>query len=303
MGHDFIKYEGSCEQFNDFHIWVLRHFFVKESLALETAKRSTDITELRKFFEAWDWVGTGVVTNTDFSSYIFGSRARWRLALDLLQWAGDRIAEFGEQIPLPYLEAHINRRDKVTCTAPLPTKPLLIGVGRICRLLASHEPSETSLRAMQVLGAIGIEAYLSRNGIADPDLESYIWHLWEITSTTRLPVWDGECTRLCDRLVARLASEKAEHLRHLCNAACEITASQMYTVYKPDKAAAHLRDVSRLSGLDLESLAASELFCRHAPGPDGWGEPVPQNLVHEWKELAQQIAAGNSHRAGPSSSS
>jgi len=265
---------------------------------METAKPSLDATELRKFFEAWDWLGCGVVTNTDFSSYISGSRARWRLALDLLQGAGDRIAEFGEQIPLPYLEAHINRPRVVTCKAPLPTKRLLIGLGRVCRLLASHEPTETSLRAMQVLGAIGIETYLSRNGIADPELEAYIWHLWEITSTTKLPVWDGERTRLRDRLVARLASEKAEHLRHLCNAAYEITASQMYTIYNPDKAAACLRDVSRLSGLDLESLAASELFCRHAPGPHGWGEPVPQNLVHEWKEVAQQVAASTRGHAG-----
>jgi hypothetical protein len=81
--------------------------------------------------------------NTDFSPFISGSHARWRLTLDLLQRAGDRIAEFEEQIPLLYLEAHINRhRPTVTCTAPLPTKGLLIGIGRICKLLSSHEPSE-----------------------------------------------------------------------------------------------------------------------------------------------------------------
>jgi hypothetical protein len=292
MGHDFIKYEGSYEQFHDFDIWVLRHFFVRESQALETAKSSLETTELRKFFESWDWIGCGVVMNTDFSQFIAGNRTRWRLALDLLQRAGDRIAEFEGHIPLPYLEAHINGRDKVTCTAPLPTKRLLVGIGRICRLL--HEPRVPSLRAMQVLGAIGIEGYLSRNGIADPDLESYIWHLWEVTSTTDLPEWSANCTRVCDRLVARLASEKTEHLRHLCNAAYEIGASQMYTIYQPDRAAAFLRDVSRRSDVDLESPAASELFCRHAPGPDGWGQPVPQYLVHEWKEMAQQIAAGRS---------
>lgn len=141
MGHDFIKYEARCERFNDFDIWVLRHFLVKESQALETAKPSLDTTELRRFFEGWDWLCCGVVTNTDFSSYISGSQARWQLALGLLQSAGDRIAEFEEQIPLSYLQAHINRPRMVTCTAPLPTKRLLIGIGRICRLLASHEPS------------------------------------------------------------------------------------------------------------------------------------------------------------------
>jgi hypothetical protein len=156
MGHDFIKYEGSHERFHDFDLWVLRHFFVKESRALETAKPSLDTPELRKFFESWDWLCPGVVTGTDFSQLISGSHARWRLALDLLQKAGDRIAEFGEQIPLPYLEAHINRRDKVTCTAPLPTKRLLIGIGRICRLLSNYEPStrEPAPPAMKLWEAV-----------------------------------------------------------------------------------------------------------------------------------------------------
>lgn len=140
MGHDFIKYEGSYEQFNDFDLWVLRHFFVKESRALETAQPSPDTVELRKFFEGWDWLCPGVVMNTDFSPYISGSHARWRLTLQLLQRAGDRIAEFGEHIPVPYLEAHINR-PTVCCKVPLPTKPLLVDIGRICRLLCSHEPS------------------------------------------------------------------------------------------------------------------------------------------------------------------
>src|SRR6267142_954397 len=163
--------------------------------------------------------------------------------------------------------------------------------------------TQPSLRAMQVLGAIGIEAYCVRNGINDPELESYIKHLWKIASTTHLPDWSRECTRLCDRLVARLASEEKEQLRHLCNAGYEIAESQMYTTYKPDRAARFLHEVSNLSEVDLESLAASELFCRHVAGPHGWGEPVPQSLVQEWKDLAQQIAAGKSHRVGPSSNS
>jgi hypothetical protein len=141
---------------------------------------------------------------------------------------------------------------------------------------------------MQVLAAIGMEDYCSRNGISDPDLDSYIRHLWKITSTTDLPDWSGECTRLCDRVIERLSSEKKDHLRQLCNAAYEITGSQMYTIYKPERAARDLHEVSVLSGADLESLAVSQLFCRHVPGLNGWGEPVPLSLVQEWEELAQQ---------------
>jgi len=140
MGHDFIKYENGYERFNDFDLWVLRHFFVKEAQVFEAARPSLDTTELRKFFEGWDWLCPGVVMDTDFSPFISGNHDRWRLTLDLLQSAGDRIAEFEGHIPPPYLEAHINLHRKVTCRAPLPTKDLLIGIGRICRLLGS-EPS------------------------------------------------------------------------------------------------------------------------------------------------------------------
>lgn len=112
------------------------------SQALQTANPSLNATELRKFFEDWDWLCPGVVMNTDFSLYISGSHARWRLALDLLQRAGDRIAEFDEHIPLPYLETHINRHGPtVCCKVPLATKPLLVDIGRICKLLCTHEPS------------------------------------------------------------------------------------------------------------------------------------------------------------------
>src|SRR6266496_2993964 len=133
--------------------------------------------------------------------------------------------------------------------------------------------TQPSLRAMQVLAAIGMEVYCSRNLISDPELDSYIRHLWKITSTTNLPDWSEECTRLCDRVIARLALEKKDHLRRLCNAAYEITGSQMYTIYKPEQAARDLHDVCLLSGVDLESLAASELCCRHVPGKQGWESP------------------------------
>jgi hypothetical protein len=142
MGHDFIKYEGNHERFNDFDLWALRHFFVNEAQALQAAQPSPDTTELCKFFEAWDWLCPGVVTGTDFSTFISSNHARWLLTLQLLQSAGDRIAEFGEHIPLPYLETHINRRaPTVRCTRPLPTKGFLVAIGRICKLLGRYEPS------------------------------------------------------------------------------------------------------------------------------------------------------------------
>ena len=64
MGHDFIKYEERRERFNDFDLWILRHFFLEPSRSLEEACPSSDTKGLREFFEAWDWSvrGHGLVT-------------------------------------------------------------------------------------------------------------------------------------------------------------------------------------------------------------------------------------------------
>jgi len=140
MGHDLIKYEAHHEVFHDFHLWLLRHFFVEQSRALENAQPSKDRTELRKFFEDWDWLCPGVVVGTDFSLFISRSHARWELMFQLLQRAGDRIAGFGDDIPLSYLEEHINLQWLAYCTKAQPTKPFLVDIGRICKLLEKYEP-------------------------------------------------------------------------------------------------------------------------------------------------------------------
>jgi hypothetical protein len=147
---------------------------------------------------------------------------------------------------------------------------------------------------MQVLGAIGIRAYCARAGISDPDLDSFVRHLWKIADTTNLPQWDAECTRRCDRLLARLAAEQKTHLQLLCSAAYEITGTQMYTNWRPDVAARYLHEVSQLAGIDLDSLAGSEVFLRHVSGQQGWGEPVPPSLLQQWEAVAQQCASPNS---------
>ena len=139
MGHDVITYEGRQVRFNDFDLWILRHFLVEQSRALETAQPCADTTKLREFFEAWDWLGPGVMVGTDFSAFISGSHPRWQLMLQLLQRAGDRIAEFGEHIPVSYLETHINTTTAY-CTQEQPTKRFLVDIGRVCRLLGEHEP-------------------------------------------------------------------------------------------------------------------------------------------------------------------
>jgi hypothetical protein len=140
MGHDFITYEDGHELFNDFDLWILRHFFVAEARALEAAQLSKDTTELRIFFETWQWLGPGVVIGTDLSLFIARNHARWRLMLELLQRAGDRVAGFGDDVPLSYLEVNINSPTNY-CTATQPTKRFLLEIGRISKLLVKYEPS------------------------------------------------------------------------------------------------------------------------------------------------------------------
>lgn len=139
MGWDFIEYEGHLEQFDDFDLWTLRHFFVTQAQAMETAQPNPELTDLREFFECWDWLGPGVFTGTNFSKCVLKSRSRWELLVQLLQLTGDRISAFGESIPLDYLETHINSRTAYF-TQPQPTQRYLLCIGRINTLLSKHEP-------------------------------------------------------------------------------------------------------------------------------------------------------------------
>jgi hypothetical protein len=139
MGHDYITYHGHHERFSDFDLWTLRHFFIEQAGFIQTADSNDDTTALRQFFEAWDWLGPGVFIGTDFSQFVLDKRPRWELLLQVLQRTGDRIAEFGEVIPMDYLNAHVRTR-VAWFTRPQPTREYLIGIGRICTLLGKHEP-------------------------------------------------------------------------------------------------------------------------------------------------------------------
>lgn len=139
MGHDYISYEGRHELFNDFDLWMLRHFCIEEARVIEAAWPTADATRLREFFERWDWPGPGVFTGTDFTEYVSLSRARRELLLHLLQRVGDRIAAFGELIPLDYLSVHVST-PTASFTVAQPARNALENVGRICALLSKQKP-------------------------------------------------------------------------------------------------------------------------------------------------------------------
>jgi hypothetical protein len=145
---------------------------------------------------------------------------------------------------------------------------------------------------MQILGAIGVEFYCSRNAPGDPELESYIRQLWDVARTEDLPGWSADCSGLCDGLGARFASGNREHLRRLCNAAYEIAGSQMYSNYKPEQASRFLGEVGELAEVDLDSLALSEVFCRHAPGSMVGGIRSLSMWFRNGKKLRDKFALG-----------
>jgi hypothetical protein len=141
MGSDFIKYARHHEMFNDFDLWTLRHFFIEEAKKLQTDEPNEDVNGLREFFEKWDWLGPGVFIGTDLNEYVLGSRRRWELLLTVLQKAADRLAEFGELIPLEYLTAHVSTKTSYFTKAQ-PVRPYFQSIGRICTLLSKERPND-----------------------------------------------------------------------------------------------------------------------------------------------------------------
>lgn len=139
MGHDFVKYNRDGELLNDLDLWILRHFFLQAVRAKESAQPSLEASELRGFFESWEWLGLGVFTGTDLAQFVSEQRPRWGLLLEVAQSAADRISDFGASIPQSYLTEQI-QTPMVRYGQALPTKPLLACIGRVCKLLSRHEP-------------------------------------------------------------------------------------------------------------------------------------------------------------------
>ena len=139
MGWDYAEYAGRVELFRDSEIWILRHFCLEECKSLEQVPEYEATTGLRQFFEKWQWVGPGVVLGTNFSDYIGQSHAKYQQMQDILQRTGDRIASFGDSIALSYLVEHLATPDW-QFNGSLPTRPLLLGIGRLCSLLSQAPP-------------------------------------------------------------------------------------------------------------------------------------------------------------------
>ena len=114
MGHDFIDYGDRFVRLSDWDIWTLRHFFQHVAEEVSPADLETDeatIVLLLSFLENWNWLGPGVITGTNLSDFVKDHLERANVLLSLFERTIDYLQQFGEVIPLEYLERHVNSPD------------------------------------------------------------------------------------------------------------------------------------------------------------------------------------------------
>ncbi len=137
MGHVILKHHETHEVFSDVLLWMLRSFLLIEARAQESQLGNDASIQLMQFYGDWEWPGPGLVTGAEFDEFIRDGEGRLDMLLEHLHRTGNRIAEFGDFIPVAYLDTHVD------CGPPrwdrdFPTGLLLKEIGRICNMLCSQ---------------------------------------------------------------------------------------------------------------------------------------------------------------------
>jgi hypothetical protein len=139
VGWDFVTYGDRHEVLHDMQLWAVRHFLADAAGALAAEEQSPSLfAEARDYFAAWSWPGPGVVVGTGLDEFIRGSADRARALVRVCDRAIARLREFGEVVPLPYLEAHVNADSPGGAyTADRPSASFREGIERIRGLLTA----------------------------------------------------------------------------------------------------------------------------------------------------------------------
>ena len=141
MGHDFIDIGDSNLRLNDFHIWTLRNLLLDAMAEDKPELRDTDealIQAFRSFLESWQWLGPGVVVGCNFNDFTT-TPGRLRLLHSLLKLTRDRLSQFGETIPMSYLDQHVNDLGVCFTTAP-PVATFTDIIDRLISLIPKQIP-------------------------------------------------------------------------------------------------------------------------------------------------------------------
>lgn len=136
MGHEIIVYEGRHVILNDMDLWTLRHFLLAEA-------EDRGLDELAAVLRSWEWIGPGVILNIDcLESFLVQAEGHRRDFLQLLEGTAARIQAFGNEIPLGYLQTHINT--KMYCyTSGAPVSVWVAMIARLHNLVSgSASPLE-----------------------------------------------------------------------------------------------------------------------------------------------------------------
>ena len=102
MGSDYIEYKDKNVRLHDLNIWMLRHFLI----------RATKEKELSHFFEEIEWVGPGVFTGIELHKYVKDNKEKLNKLISSLYEAKKLIEDFGNYIPLEYLEKNVNLKSR-----------------------------------------------------------------------------------------------------------------------------------------------------------------------------------------------
>lgn len=98
MGHDYLEYKDKNIRLNDFNIWMLRHFLIKASKD----------KELCDFFTKIEWHGPGVFSGTELHEFTKCNKTKVNELISTLTEAKKLIENFGDFIPLTYLQENVN---------------------------------------------------------------------------------------------------------------------------------------------------------------------------------------------------
>lgn len=98
MGHEYIIYKNEHVHLHDFDICLLRHFLLQSSSDAEFIAFASKIERL----------GPGVFLGTDLYKYVGENKEKVEVLISALEGAKKRLASFGSNIPLEYLEKNVN---------------------------------------------------------------------------------------------------------------------------------------------------------------------------------------------------
>ena len=123
MGHDYLILAGGHIRLNDFHIKTLGHLFSRCASNATPHSLETDaqtLAELQTFFAGWDCLGPGVFSGTDFNTFT-STPERYSVLRCLFECTLEFISTFRDEIPLDYLDQHINTPAMYFTTSQLTT--------------------------------------------------------------------------------------------------------------------------------------------------------------------------------------